>query len=235
MKSKLSIVLFGLALIAIALFKLSTTENVTASAPSKTEITDDDMTGWSEASKMAAHAMTKKYGQPDQKTPEKWIWKNTGQWEKTVVYAKEFRHEFPMPHTDVMEQSINYKVPIDKFDDLAEYDGSVVCNRTNGKMSARCDKEGANFLAINLANDIATGKKDVKSARDFYARSIKEFINGGKPEYMQKLVFNVPTGGTADLDKPNPIITDQDMMKAKQMMEKEKKEMKQMSMGEMEK
>jgi hypothetical protein len=223
MKSKLSITVLSLALIAIALIRFSATENVTASASPKTEINDDDMTGWSEASKMAVHAMTKKYGQPDQKTPEKWIWKNTGQWEKTVVYAKEFRHEFPMPHTDVMEQSINYKVPIDKFDELAEYDGSVVCNRTNGKMSARCDKEGANFLAINLANDIATGKKDVKSARDFYARSIKEFINGGKPEYMQKLVFNVPTGGTADPDKPNSIITEQDMMKAKQMMEKEKR------------
>jgi hypothetical protein len=32
-------------------------------------------------------------------------------------------------------------------------------------MSARCDKEAANFLAINLANDVATGVKTMEGAR----------------------------------------------------------------------
>ncbi|MGH8284417.1 MAG: hypothetical protein ACRETT_01460 [Steroidobacteraceae bacterium] len=37
-----------------------------------------------------------------------------------------------MPHKDVLEQVIDYKVPPDKFDDLARYDGSVIAERTKG-------------------------------------------------------------------------------------------------------
>ena len=37
-------------------------------------------------------------------------------------------------------------------------DGSVSVHRTVGEISAKCDFEGANFLALNLANDVITGK-----------------------------------------------------------------------------
>lgn len=37
--------------------------------------------------------------------------------------------------------------------------------RTRGELAARCDKEEMNYLALNLANDIATGKVDVDEAR----------------------------------------------------------------------
>lgn len=233
MKKKILIGVAVVALGAVTFAKLSSTEKV-APSPMEKNLTSpvDDMSGWSDASKMAVMMMKKSYGEPASKTADMMMWNNTGQWKKTVVYAKEFKHDFPMPHTDVMEQWIDYKVPQEKFNDLAKYDGSVVCSRTNGEISARCDKEGANFLAINLANDIITGKKDVKSARDFYAKSIKEMINGGKPEYMEKLVFNVANGNTADADKPNSILTEDDMMKAKKMNEMMKKEMmKDMGMG----
>ncbi len=226
MKKNILITVAVIAVGTVAFAKLSTTEKVMASPVEKNiSSLKDDMSGWSDASKMAVMMMKKSYGDPTEKSATMMMWNNTGQWKRTIVYAKEFKHDFPMPHTDVMEQCIDYKVSQDKCNDLAKYDGSVVCNRTNGEMSARCDKEGANFLAINLANDVITGKKDVKTARDFYATSIKEMINGGKPEYMQKLVFNVANGNTADADKPSSIITPEDMMKAKKMNEMMKKEM----------
>ncbi len=233
MKKNILIAVTVVGIGAVAFAKLSSAEKVTA-APTEKNISSpkDDMSGWSEASKMAAMAMKKQYGEPAEKNATMMMWKNTGQWKRTVVYAKEFKHDFPMPHTDVMEQCIDYKVPQEKFTELSKYDGSVVCNRTNGEISARCDKEGANFLAINLANDIITDKKDVKTARDFYATSVKEMINGGKPAYMQKLQFDVASGNTADADKPSSIITEDDMMKAKKMNEMMKKEMmKDMEMG----
>jgi len=226
MKKNILIAAAVVAIGAVSFAKLSTTEKVMAS-PIETNIAPpiDDMNGWSDASKMAAIMMKKQYGAPTAKTADMMMWENTGQWKKTVVYAKEFKHDFPMPHTDVMQQWIDYDVPQDKFSDLAKFDGSVVCNRTNGEISARCDKEGANFLAINLAHDIITGKKDVKTARDSYATTVKEMINGGKPAYMQKLQFNVANGNTVDADKPSSIITEDDMMKAKKMEEKMKAEM----------
>ena len=210
---------------ALAIAKFSFFGEAKANTTEKIVASPNPMDGWSKASMMAAEKMKKEYGEPSEKTATMMIWNNTGQWKRTVIYAKEFKHDFPMPHTDVMEQWIDYKVPPEKFTDLGMYDGSITFSRTNGELSARCDKEGANFLAINLANDIITGKKDVKTARDFYATSIKEFINGGKPDYMQKLQFTVANGNTADSDNPSSIITKEDMMKAKKMMEMMEKEM----------
>jgi hypothetical protein len=216
-----AIVLIG----AIAITKYSFTGKATATPSGKILPANDNMTGWSEASKTAVMMMKKKYGEPAEKSESMMMWKNNGQWKKTVVYAKEFKHDWPMPHTDVMQQWIDYRVPPEKFSDLAMFDGSVVCNRTNGEISARCEEEGANFLAINLANDIVTGKKDSKSARNFYAQAVKEMGNGGKPAYMERLQFNVSVGGTVDTDKQDPAITQDDIMKVKQQKEKMKKEM----------
>ena len=218
---KLKIILAAAVVVigAAAITKFPFFEKAKANITEKTVANPNPMEGWSKASKMAVEMMKKKYGEPAEKTATMMIWNNTGQWKRTVIYAKEFKHDFPMPHTDVMEQCIDYKVPAQKFTDLGMYDGSVTFSRTNGELSARCDKEGANFLAINLANDIIVEKKDVKTAREFYAKSIKEFINGGKPDYMQKLQFTVANGNTADIDTPSPIITKEDMMKAKKMME----------------
>jgi hypothetical protein len=68
-------------------------------------------------------------------------------------------------------------------------------------MSARCDKEGANFLAINLANDVATGAKTIVEARAYYTQAMKTFKQSGQMDpYMQGLKFTVPTGGTKDPD-----------------------------------
>lgn len=70
---------------------------------------------------------------------------------------EEIDHSFPMPHKDVLLQVINYRVPPDKFDDLAEYDGSVIVERTKGEIAARCDGEpirhGSNvFCCEHCAN-----------------------------------------------------------------------------------
>jgi hypothetical protein len=108
---------------------------------------------------------------------------------KTVIYDEATTHNFPMTHPDVMQQWINMSVPADMFDELAEYDGSVVVNRTEGLISARCDKEGANFLAINLAHDIVEGNRTVEEARDFYAETIKKVMDGETPEYTQGFIF----------------------------------------------
>ena len=39
------------------------------------------------------------------------------------------------------------------FDELAAFDGAVIVERTKGEMSARCDREAANVLALNLVSE----------------------------------------------------------------------------------
>ena len=149
-----------------------------------------DLGGWPEASRMAVAEITSKYGRPDGVTAEEFIWLNKGVWKKICINKKETKHSFPIEHTDMMQTTISYKVPEDKMDDLGRFDGSVTFDRTQGTMSARCDKEGNNFLALNLANDIITGTKTVEEARQTYGDNVKEKMKGGNPLYMQKLTFS---------------------------------------------
>jgi hypothetical protein len=84
---------------------------------------------------------------------------------------------------------------------LAAFDGSVTVRRTKGEMSAMCYTEPTNFLALNLAHDIVTGKSTAEEVRRSYARAVQDFMKGETPPYMQKLVFRpADQGSTADLD-----------------------------------
>jgi hypothetical protein len=116
---------------------------------------------WKKTPQEVARKMIAKYGQPQEASSMRLIWHNNGPWKQTEVVNEEIPHSFPKAHPDLLKQTISYQVPEDKFDELAEYDGSVIVERTKGEIAARCDKEEANFLALNLAHDIVTGKRSV--------------------------------------------------------------------------
>lgn len=171
-----------------------------------------DINNWPEASRMAVKEIMGKYGKPDGVTPEELIWINKGVWKKICINKKETKHSFPIEHTDMMQTTISYDVPEDKMDELSKFDGSVTFDRTQGTMSARCDMEGNNFLALNLANDIIVGSKTVDQARTAYGDIVKQKMNGGNPEYMQKLSFSTQAN-TADPDINTTGLTKADVMR----------------------
>src|SRR5207237_4224113 len=92
-------------------------------------------------------------------------------WKRIVATRTYYRHEYPKPHIDCIESLIDYQVPVDKYSELAQFDGSVICERTAGEVSARCHDLEANFLAINLMHDIVTGAKTAREAREYYKRN----------------------------------------------------------------
>ena len=153
---------------------------------------------WPEESKKVAETMVEKYGEPDGVTDMMFVWQNAGDWKRIIVSKEPVEHHFPMKHMDVVEQVIDYQVPEEMFDELAAYDGSVIVERTKGEISARCDKEAANYLALNLAHDIITGKKSVEEARQAYADNVKMMMGGETPEYMQEFQFELPEGEATD-------------------------------------
>ncbi len=164
-----------------------------------------DLSGWPQSAQDAAKHMMDTYGKPAEVTDTMLIWGKTGPWKRTVIYSTATTHMFPVKHDDVMQQWIDLDVPPDYFDDLAHYDGSVVVNRTEAEMSARCDKEAANFLAINLAHDIINNVRTVEEARQFYAQTMKAVMEGGKPSdpaYVEGLIFEVPKEDLSNPDKP---------------------------------
>ncbi len=173
-----------------------------------TSVSQLTIADWPKESREVANAIIKKYGEPHGASPEMLIWHRTGPWKRTIVHRDPVEHGFPVPHSDLVEQFVDYKVPTDKFDDLAAYDGSVVVARTTGELSARCDKEAMNFLAINLATDVAEGKKTVDQARQAYAETAMKTMKAMKskkaqlPRDVRGFRFEMPDGNTADPDEP---------------------------------
>jgi hypothetical protein len=165
------------------------------------ESVKEHVNSWKETPKEVAIKMVDQYGVPDEITNERLVWHNKGDFAETMVTNEEIDHDFPMPHKDCLLQTVHYDVPTDKFDDIAEYDGSVITERTKGTLSARCDKEPMNYLALNLAYDVAEGNKSIEEARNFYAETVVAFMKGEKPEYTQKLIFST-NQNSGDSDEP---------------------------------
>ena len=164
---------------------------------------DQAIAKWKPTPQDVAKKMLAKYGQPQEVTANRLVWHNNGPWKYSELVNEEIPHDFPMPHKDALYQAISYKIDPDKADELLEYDGSIILERTKGEIAARCDKEDANFLAINLANDIATGRRSVDDARRFYAESITAMMKQNKKnDYLQGFRFQVASGDQGDRDKP---------------------------------
>ena len=153
---------------------------------------------WPRESRAAAGKMIKLYGKPDVESGTFLVWNNRGPWDRITVSRTGVLHRFPFEHFDVVEHTLAYRVPEEKLDDLIMFDGSLLIDRTRGTVSARCDDESSNVLAINLAHDIATGRRSVSDARLAYALIARDKLNGADPESMKQLSF------TADLHTSDP-------------------------------
>ncbi len=162
---------------------------------------------WSPSAKKAMRMMIDKYGQPDEVSASQLVWHNNGVWRRTIVHAEEIQHNFPRPHNDVLEQVISYRAPVDKFDDLAAFDGSIAAQRTAGELSVRCDREEMNLLALNVANEIASGQRSVEDARRFVAQTTAAFMAGETTNYTRRLLFTPPPAERT-MDRDRPLITD---------------------------
>ncbi len=169
---------------------------------------DNIIAGWSTDAQKAARGMMKIHGNPDEATPTMLVWHNSGPWKRIIASKNVTPHRFPMPHPDSVEQTLSYRVPESKFDELARFDGSVNVDRTRGELSARCDAETHNVLALNLAHDIITGKRSVEGARAFYARVIQiEMMKKQLHPYMLSLNFTpMPQMKAADTDHVAPML-----------------------------
>jgi hypothetical protein len=147
------------------------------------------MQGWPAESTDAALRVIKKYGEPDESCHSTLTWDHRGPWKRVVAHREQVKHNFPAPHVDVVECFVTFHVPPWKVSDLIRLDGSIVVYRTLGEISVRGHDEQTNFLALNLAYDIITGKRSVDDARKYFAQ---EFLNARRKAptpYMKGLKF----------------------------------------------
>jgi hypothetical protein len=167
---------------------------------------------WPEESREAAQLVLDKYGEPDEATMSYVVWHDVGPWKRIVASRAFWDHQFPAPHHDSVESVLDYRVPPEAFTPLAEFDGSVVAERTAGEVSARCHDEEANNLALNLMHDIVTGAMSVDEAREYYAKEFLDYRRGLPTPYMKALRFST-SGETTDPDER--VLSDEQLEDAK--------------------
>jgi hypothetical protein len=160
---------------------------------------------WPEKTRQLAAQLVTKYGAPKDVSDQQISWYKNGPWKRSTLYREEVQHNFANPHKDVLEQVVAYKVPADKLALLAAFNGSVVVNRTRGEMASIADGEDTNFLALNVADDLIKGERDVEQARTYFAQIIRARMIKEPEGYLQALKFK-PSTDSADPDEVAPLI-----------------------------
>jgi hypothetical protein len=169
---------------------------------------DESLAAWPIETRALATQLTTKYGKPAETSAGRLVWNGNKPWKRTVLYREEVQHNFPMRHKAVLEQSVNYKVPLPKIRELAEYNGSITVSKLLGEISVRSESEESNILTLNIADDIIKGERSVQQALAFHAQVIRGKMTGERGAYLEKLKFTPPATNaeTADPEEVAPLI-----------------------------
>lgn len=156
---------------------------------------------WNATARAAAKQMFDKYGAPQEVTTNRLVWRDNRPWKSTTVINQDVPHNFPVEHNDVLVQTLAIDVPVERFSELAQFDGSVTANRTNGELTAACDREENNFVALNLASDLISGNLSVQQARQRLTELAQAVKGGQQPNYATGIRFSLPVSTrTGDAD-----------------------------------
>lgn len=145
---------------------------------------------WPDPSRQMASKVMNKFGLPSIASNEMLIWYDTAPFVRTIVTRQVVSQSYPLPHhTDVLQQTISYHVPSDKIESLTTFDESLIIDRIKGELTARSDREGLNYLALNLADKIIRNEITVHEARRLYEQIAQGYELGKNHPALTKLNF----------------------------------------------
>ncbi|MFQ5529849.1 MAG: hypothetical protein ACE5FP_05805 [Gemmatimonadota bacterium] len=164
---------------------------------------EEVVSSWPETAMNTAATIAGKYGAPDLVSAGVLMWHQPGPYEWIKVHGTEVEHNFPVPHKDVLDIAVAYRVPVPMYTALAEFDGSAVPMRTRGLLVASCFMEELDILILNLAHDVATSEKTPAEARMAFGMIATGMMSGEEHPYTAALQFEVePLSSTRDPDEP---------------------------------
>jgi hypothetical protein len=146
--------------------------------------------GWRDKSRLAAGALIDKYGAPDELRTTHVVWLKRYPWTKIVVrdvappYAGSQTTEL-----GVVEETVVYSLRPDQAKLLEAFGSTLSWDEKKGELTARSDSEPVNFLRVNLADEVASGRLTVEQARDAYARLMALEESGKTTGYMTEVRF----------------------------------------------
>lgn len=136
---------------------------------------------WFDSPRVMAQVLMDRYGPPSVLSPGVATWYEREPWKRITVHG-----DSPDKY---LEQSVGYQARPAAVAALREFGQGVRVDLILEEMSARSNAEGLNYLALNLANDVASGKRSPKEARDFYRRTVKLAASGKSSPYLERLLF----------------------------------------------
>lgn len=167
---------------------------------------EKNLRDWPVEARALAAILITRYGEPEERSPQRLVWYGKGPWKRTVLHRQGIPHNFPGRHQDFLEQTIDYRFPVDRLDELADYNGSIVVHRTAGEMTVRCESEEANFLAMNLAHELAAGTMNIEQVKGRHAQVMRGVQLGTRDREVRELKFTVAQGRTADPGEISPLM-----------------------------
>jgi hypothetical protein len=158
---------------------------------------------WPEPARNLAQVMVDKYGQPSQTSDDEIVWLDNGPWKRTIVSRTAQYYDRASSGKAYLEQAIDYRVPQDKVTDIMRFDRKIVVDAAHGELSYCSDSESMNFLALNLADDIARGKRTPAQARRFYAKTEALAAAGKSSPYLDRFTFKAGQSGVIYGHRPD--------------------------------
>lgn len=150
---------------------------------------------WNASVQTLARNLIERYGQPVEISEKELVWRDNGPWRRTILRKEGFTPATMGRDRDHLEQAISYQVPAGKAAEIKRFDKRVEVDEAAKELISRADTESMNFLALNLADDIAKGQRSVQGARVFYQK-VKMLERAGKSSpYLDGLIFTTSRTG----------------------------------------
>ena len=122
-----------------------------------------------------------RYGPPDDITPGVATWYERGHWKRITVRG-EARESY-------LEQTVGYRPRPEAISSLRDFNHGVRLDAAREELTAASNREALNFLALNVANEVATGRRSAKDAQEFFLKTAKLASSGKSSPYLDNLQF----------------------------------------------
>lgn len=137
---------------------------------------------WPERPRLAALALIEKYGAPQIASTDALSWVGNAPWDDTTV-----RRGADLGGS--IQQSVHYPVSLPKLAEINKIGGRIEYDSSSQQLSSTADAEGLNFLALNLADEVLSGKRTSAQASELYRRTRELTAAGKSSPYTSALLF----------------------------------------------
>lgn len=150
---------------------------------------EETIQNWPAPARRNALLLLAEYGPPARFDAASLVWLRNGPWEKTVAYRDGWPQYKVPEDRDYLKQGISYRLPPERLEQIMSFDPRVEADPLTGELAARSQREGVNFLLLNLVDDIVAERMTIAQAREHLARTLQLEAAGKTSPYMLGLRF----------------------------------------------